>query len=132
MQPQHGVYTKKALHGCAAGGLYIQYNAPTPRVRSRGSRHPTEDRQQDRTGRSWCRDREGGSRSFANHLGGYCFDNRPQHLDSNGNPAIWFVSCTNHGRMLKIMFVRDGADYYLKSAYPSTPKVQQIFNKYNK
>lgn len=70
---------------------------------------------------------------FANHCGGYCYDTRQQHLDGNGNPTPWFVAETNRGgRILKIMFVREGTDIYLKSAYPATSNVQQIFKKHAK
>ena len=64
---------------------------------------------------------------FANHCGGYCMDPRPQHLDSNGNPTPWFVAETNHRRVLKVMFVREHGDIYLKSAYPATQAVQGMF-----
>jgi hypothetical protein len=67
---------------------------------------------------------------FANHCGGYCYDKRPQHLDSNGNPTPWFVAPTNQGRILKIMFVRDSSDIYLASAYPATDAVQQMFKRH--
>lgn len=67
---------------------------------------------------------------FANHTGGYCYDKRPQHLDGDGKPSPWFVAKTNRGRILKIMFVRDGRDLYLKSAYPATDRVQQIFKRH--
>ena len=69
---------------------------------------------------------------FANHCGGYCDDKRPQHLDADGKPSMWFVAATNHGRILKIMFVRQGADMYLKSAYPATQQVQDIFSRHAK
>lgn len=69
---------------------------------------------------------------FANHCGGYCLDRRPQHLDSNGNPSPWFVAETNHRRILKITFVREHGNIYLKSAYPATDEVQRIFDKYAK
>ena len=70
---------------------------------------------------------------FANHCGSYCYDRRPQHLDAQGTPAVWFVAETNRrGRILKIMFVREGQDMYLKSAYPATPYVQAIFQKHAK
>ena len=69
---------------------------------------------------------------FDNHCGRYCLDHRPQHADSNGNPSVWFVASTNHGRCLKIMFVRDGTDIFLASAYPATPEVQRIFSKFAK
>lgn len=67
---------------------------------------------------------------FSNHCGRYCYDNRPQHLDRAGNPTPWFVAETNHRRMLKMMFVKDGADMELKSAYPATEKVVAIFRKF--
>ena len=69
---------------------------------------------------------------FANHCGGYCYDKRPQHLDGKGNPSPWFVAETNRGRTLKIMFVREGADTFLKSAYPATVAVQQLFKRHVK
>lgn len=67
---------------------------------------------------------------FANHGGGYCYDKRPQHLDGNGNPSHWFAGETNKCRVLKVMFVREGEDIYLKSAYPATTQVQQIFTRH--
>ncbi len=67
---------------------------------------------------------------FANHCGGYCYDNRKQHLDKSGNPAIWFVGETNDCRPLKISFVRENGNIYLKSAYPASPKIQAMYRKY--
>mgnify|MGYP000334592896 CR=1 FL=1 len=69
---------------------------------------------------------------FANHCGRYAYDKRPEHLDGSGQPSPWFVANTNHGRCLKIMFVHDGGDVYLKSAYPATVKVQDVYNRYAK
>jgi hypothetical protein len=68
---------------------------------------------------------------FANHCGSYAYDNRPQH-QTEGKPTPWFVADTNHGRTLKIMFVRRDSDIYLKSAYPATEDVQRIYAKYAK
>lgn len=68
---------------------------------------------------------------FSNHCGGYAYDTRPQHRDSNGDPSPWFVGETNHGRKLKIMFVREHGSIYLKSAYPATADVQRIYAKYS-
>jgi hypothetical protein len=67
---------------------------------------------------------------FENHCGKYCYDNRPEHRDGSGNPSPWFVSETNHNRVLKIMFVLEHGKIYLKSAYPATPKVQDLFRKH--
>jgi len=64
---------------------------------------------------------------FANHSGRYAYDRRTQHLDRKGKPTPWFVSQTNQGRRLKIMFVRVGEDIKLRSAYPATSTVAQIF-----
>lgn len=66
---------------------------------------------------------------FANHCGPYAFDGRPQHLDENGQPSPWFVASTNHGRCLKIMFVLRNGDIFLKSAYPATPGVQELYRR---
>lgn len=69
---------------------------------------------------------------FENHCGKYCQDTRKQHLDSSGNPSLWFVSETNKGRSLKIMLVMQDGRIYLKSAYPSTENVRRIYDKYAK
>ncbi len=69
---------------------------------------------------------------FENHDGRLCWDNRPQHLDGNGRPCPWFVAETNSRRLLKIMFVRDGEDLYLKSAYPATGRVHEIYERFCK
>lgn len=68
---------------------------------------------------------------FENHCGGYALDTRSQHRDSNSQPAVWFVGETNRGRALKIMFVREHGNIYLKSAYPATEEVQRIYKKYS-
>lgn len=67
---------------------------------------------------------------FENHDGRYCEENRPEHKDSDGVPSLWFVGETNHRRKLKIMFVRRDRDIYLKSAYPATTKVCEIYKRF--
>lgn len=69
---------------------------------------------------------------FENHDGRYCFDSRPQHLDDAGQPVPWFVAETNHRRALKITFVSEHGNNYLKSAYPATDDVKRIYSKYAK
>ena len=69
---------------------------------------------------------------FANHDGRIALDPRPQHLDRAGNPSPWFVAPTKDdgsGRTLKIMFVVEGADVELKSAYPATGGVEALFER---
>lgn len=69
---------------------------------------------------------------FTNHCRGYCYDRRPQHLDREGKPSMWFVAETNARRVLKIMFVRENESIVLKSAYPATETVQRLFDKHCK
>lgn len=70
---------------------------------------------------------------FQNHDGRYCWDKRPEHLDRSGNPSPWFVAETHRGeRLLKIMFVRDGEDVHVKSAYPATETVHSIYLRHSK
>lgn len=65
---------------------------------------------------------------FQNHCGPYCTDSREDHRTNP--PTQWFVAETNRRRRLKIMFVREGSDIYLKSAYPASDEVTRIFKKY--
>lgn len=69
---------------------------------------------------------------FLNHCGLYCEDHRPEHLSLSGAPTLWFVSETNHGRHLKVMFVIENGTSHVKSAYPATAEVERIFWKYAK
>lgn len=69
---------------------------------------------------------------FNNHCGKYCYEQNPQHTDRNGTPTPWFVAETNQRRRLKIMFVKDGSDVELRSAYPATQRVTDIFHKFAK
>lgn len=65
---------------------------------------------------------------FLNREGGLCDDTRAVHLT---DPLTqWFVSYTDKGRRLKIMFVpeKDGPD--LKSAYEATDEITRIYEKY--
>lgn len=66
---------------------------------------------------------------FENHDGRLCWDNRPQHLDRQGRPSPWFVAETNQRRLLKIMFVREDEDVHLKSAYPATATVHDLYER---
>jgi len=65
---------------------------------------------------------------FANREGGLLTDNREQH--KTNPPTQWFVAPTNKNRLLKIMFVRDGSDVYLKSAYDATEEICRIYDKH--
>jgi len=67
---------------------------------------------------------------FANHCGLYASEQHPEHKNDKGKATPWFVADTNHGRTLKVMFVRRGRDVHVKSAYPANDNVQRIYNKF--
>lgn len=67
---------------------------------------------------------------FDNHCGGFCTDDRESH--KTNPPTLWFVSETNQRRKLKITYVRDGSDVFLKSAYLATAQVTHIYERYCK
>lgn len=69
---------------------------------------------------------------FSNHCGRYCYEQHPEHVDRQGRPSPWFVAETNQRRLLKIMFVREADNIELKSAYPATSRVADIFRKFAK
>lgn len=68
---------------------------------------------------------------FENHFDGYCMDSREKSKAHDSSlQTQWFVGETNRRRRLKIVFVRDGADVHLKSAYLATPEIERIYKKY--
>ena len=65
---------------------------------------------------------------FNNREGGLLVDDRDMHKT---NPqTLWFVAPTNKNRLLKIMYVTDGTDIFLKSAYDATQEVIRIYEKF--
>ncbi|MFM9913105.1 MAG: hypothetical protein ACKVN9_06205 [Methylophilaceae bacterium] len=65
---------------------------------------------------------------FENIDGSFLTDTREDHVT---NPVtLWFVAPTNKNRLLKIMFVFDNGDFYLKSAYDATDEIVRIYNKF--
>jgi hypothetical protein len=65
---------------------------------------------------------------FANRCGKYLLDTREQH--ATNPPTRWFISETNHGRKLKIIFVLDKGKIYLRSAFPPGPDEIRIYEKH--
>lgn len=63
--------------------------------------------------------------------GRYCEDPREEHQTQSGLPTRWFVGESHVGRSLKIMYVEDDENVYLKSAYLATSEVQRMFAKYS-
>lgn len=60
---------------------------------------------------------------FANIEGKFLLDNREEH--QSNPPTLWFIACTNQGRKLKIVFIPENGDIYLRSAF--TPNDTEIF-----
>lgn len=64
---------------------------------------------------------------FMNRCGRLCRDDREGH--QTDPPTLWFTSETHIGRLLKIVYVEDDENIYLKSAYPATKGVQDMFDR---
>lgn len=69
---------------------------------------------------------------FGNRSAGFLEDNREQHQTTP--PTQWFVSETNAGRRLKVIFVveigKNGPEVHIKSAYEPTDEVAEIYQRY--
>ena len=66
--------------------------------------------------------------AFANRDGGLLEDTRAQNQTIP--PTLWFVAQTHRGRLLKIVFIRDGGRVFLKTAYEPNIEEQRIYEKY--
>jgi hypothetical protein len=55
-------------------------------------------------------------------------DNRERHRTIP--PTRWFISPTNKGRLLKVVYVRNGASIDLKSAFDPNQTELEIYRKY--
>jgi len=65
---------------------------------------------------------------FANRTGKYLEDIREQH--QSDPPTQWFISETDFGRDLKVVFVPRGADIYLRTAYDPNLAEWRIYKKH--
>jgi uncharacterized DUF497 family protein len=52
---------------------------------------------------------------FINRTGKLLIDNRA--LRKTNPPTLWFISKTNKGRLLKIVYIQKGSEIHLKSAF---------------
>jgi hypothetical protein len=64
---------------------------------------------------------------FMNRCGRVCEDNREGN--KTDPPTQWFVAQTHVGRLLKVVYVEDAEHIYLKSAYPATKVIQEMFDR---
>lgn len=66
---------------------------------------------------------------FENREGHYVEDSREEHKT---DPAtLWFVSPTNQNRKLKVIFVFNNGNIYIKSAYDAKDSHIEIYKQFN-
>jgi hypothetical protein len=65
---------------------------------------------------------------FENREGEYLEDSREEHKT---DPAtLWFISPTNAGRKLKVIFVFNNGNIYIKSAYDAKPSHIEVYKPF--
>ncbi|MCF8199757.1 MAG: hypothetical protein K9J42_13390 [Sulfuritalea sp.] len=67
---------------------------------------------------------------FANKAGQYLEDPRADH--QTDPPTLWFVSETNSGRRLKVIFVYRDGNIFIKSAYGADENSIRIYERLGK
>ena len=67
---------------------------------------------------------------FANRNGEFLSDTRENH--ASDPPTLWFISETDYGRKLKVVFIKKDKDIYLRSAFAPNEKEIRIYNKHGK
>lgn len=66
---------------------------------------------------------------FYNRTKGLLEDTREQHQTQP--PTMWFIAATDHGRLLKVVFVEiANAAYEIKTAYEPNAEEVRIYEKY--
>ncbi len=65
---------------------------------------------------------------FKNRMGRLLVDNRA--LTKTNPPTLWFVSCTNKARNLKIVYMQKGSIVELKTAYEPNEEELRIYRRY--
>lgn len=66
---------------------------------------------------------------FASRSKTYLEDIREEH--KTNPPTKWFIGETDRGRKLKIAFVPDGGDIYIKTAYDPNEIEMHIYRTYS-
>ena len=68
------------------------------------------------------------SQCFASREGRFLVDTREDH--ATNPPTLWFIAQTNRGRLLKVVFVQEGDDLHIKTAYEPNDEERRIYDKY--
>lgn len=66
---------------------------------------------------------------FENRTGTYLGDDREEH--KTNPPTLWFVAPTNCDRLLKVIFVFEDGNIFIKSAYEPSDKVVEIYKRFS-
>lgn len=70
---------------------------------------------------------------FENNCDGYCVEARPEHQPKgSGSETTWFVGETNLRRRLKVVFVTEHGDVYLKSCFPANAEQERRYKQHRK
>lgn len=67
---------------------------------------------------------------FLNKNGRLLTDNRA--LTKTNPPTLWFIADTNKARALKVVYIQDGLQVHLKSAYEPNEVETAIYLKYGR
>ncbi len=67
---------------------------------------------------------------FANRCGNYLEDEREDH--KSDPPTLWFVAETDFGKKLKVCFICESGNIYLRTAFPADPESISIFERHGK
>ena len=65
---------------------------------------------------------------FSNRNGSYLSDTREDH--KSDPPTLWFISETDYGRRLKVVFIFKNGDVNLRTAYEPNKAEIRIYNKF--
>lgn len=65
---------------------------------------------------------------FANRTGLFLLDTREEHRTDP--PTRWFISETDFGRKLKVVFIQKGEDLIIKSSYDPNDREEEIYKKF--
>lgn len=69
--------------------------------------------------------REEVEQCFMNHDGPYLTDEREEH--ASDPPTLWFIGETDAGRELKVVFVPEHGNVYLRTAFTPTPGQARVY-----
>ena len=61
-------------------------------------------------------------------MGKTLIDNREENKTTP--PTRWFIGETDFGKQLKVVFIFDGKNFYLKTAYPPNSEEVRIYHKF--